>query len=50
MFLEVEMAIPQEGTPDLGHVPDLPDEPDEAEVESRTPGQTTLTAHAFRMT
>ena len=47
MFLEVEMAIPQEGTPDLGHVPDEPDYP---EVESRTPGQTTLTAHAFRMT
>ena len=50
MFLEVEMAIPQEGTPDLGHVPDEPDEADEPEVESRTPGQTTLTAHAFRMT
>ena len=47
------MAIPQEGTPDLGHVPDLPDEadePDEPEVESRTAGQTTLTAHTFRMT
>ena len=41
------MAIPQEGTPDLAHVAD---EPDEAEVDSRTPGQTTLTAHAFRMT
>ena len=50
MFLEVEMAIPQEGTPDLRHVPDEADEADEAEVESRTPGQTTLTAHAFRMT
>ena len=44
IFPEVGMAIPQEGTPDLGHVPDYP------ETESRTPGRTTLTAHAFRMT
>ena len=37
IFPEVEMAIPQEGTPDLGHVADEADLPDYPEVNHEPP-------------
>ena len=44
IFPEVEMAIPPEGTPKLGHGAGCAGCPG---ARSRSPGQTPLTAHAL---
>ena len=47
IFWEVESAYPAIRDRELEH---SPDSADPAEPETRTPGRTTLTAHAFRIT